>query len=291
MLIISGDGMNASCAERSHGVILKSANLLRICVSAMFGKSERRSDYQRTTRPVVAMARRLQHGDVTSSHRHRRAQLIYAASGVLSVEAQDGVWIVPPERGVWIPAMKRHGLRAASDVELHNVYVEPALAVRFSAECAVVAITPLLRALIGEAVAMPARYAADSRQARVLSLLLESIDVQPLPALTLPMPDDPRALRMALQVRSQPSVSLGPDQYADQTGASRRTIERLFRDQTGMPFGRWRQQALLIRALELLAIGTPVAHVASSLGYTEVAAFSSMFRRALGASPSRYFLR
>ena len=36
-----------------------------------------------------------------------------------------------------------------------------------------------------------------------------------------------------------------------------RTLERLFREQTGMPFGRWRQQALLMRALELLATGMP----------------------------------
>jgi len=256
----------------------------------MFGKSERRSDYQRTARPVVAMARKLQQGESTTPHRHRRAQLIYAASGVLSVETPDGVWVVPPERAVWIPAMMRHGLRAASQAELHNVYVEPALTQHLPARCAVVAVKPLLHALIGEAVTLPATHALDSRHARVMALLLECIEVKPIAALTLPMPQDARALRLALQVRAQPSISRGLAQQADQTGASRRTLERLFREQTGMPFGRWRQQALLMRALELLATGMPVAHVASTLGYTEVAAFSSMFQKALGIAPSRYFL-
>ncbi|MEO6799834.1 MAG: AraC family ligand binding domain-containing protein [Rhodanobacter sp.] len=223
----------------------------------MFGKSEQRSDYQRTASPVVAMARRLQQGDVTPAHRHRRAQLIYAASGVVSVEAQEGIWIVPPERGVWIPALKRHGLRAASDVELHNVYVEPKLAAGFPAECAVVAVTPLLRALIGEAVVLPARHAKNSREARILSLLLESIDVRPLPELTLPMPSDPRALRMAIQVRAEPSVALGLSHYGDQAGASRRTLERLFREETGIPFGRWRQQALLCAHLNCWLLAHP----------------------------------
>jgi AraC-like DNA-binding protein/quercetin dioxygenase-like cupin family protein len=270
--------------------MLKFANLLRIPANAMFGKSERRSDYQRTARPVVAMARKLQQGESTTPHRHRRAQLIYAASGVLSVETPDGVWVVPPERAVWIPAMMRHGLRAASQAELHNVYVEPALTQHLPARCAVVAVKPLLHALIGEAVTLPATHALDSRHARVMALLLECIEVKPIAALTLPMPQDARALRLALQVRAQPSISRGLAQQADQTGASRRTLERLFRDQTGMPFGRWRQQALLMRALELLATGMPVAHVASTLGYTEVAAFSSMFQKALGIAPSRYFL-
>jgi len=270
--------------------MLKFANLLRIPANAMFGKSERRSDYQRTARPVVAMARKLQQGESTTPHRHRRAQLIYAASGVLSVETPDGVWVVPPERAVWIPAMMRHGLRAASQAELHNVYVEPALTQHLPARCAVVAVKPLLHALIGEAVTLPATHALDSRHARVMALLLECIEVKPIAALTLPMPQDARALRLALQVRAQPSISRGLAQQADQTGASRRTLERLFREQTGMPFGRWRQQALLMRALELLATGMPVAHVASTLGYTEVAAFSSMFQKALGIAPSRYFL-
>jgi len=55
----------------------------------MFGKSERRSDYQRTARPIVAMARTLLQGELTAPHRHRRAQLIYAPSGVLSVETPN----------------------------------------------------------------------------------------------------------------------------------------------------------------------------------------------------------
>ena len=56
-----------------------------------------------------------------------------------------------------------------------------------------------------------------------------------------------------------------------------------------MPFGRWRQQAVLLQALRMLAEGGTVADVAESLGYGDVAAFSAMFRRALGVPPSRYF--
>jgi len=255
----------------------------------MFGKSERRSDYQRTARPIVAMARTLLQGELTAPHRHRRAQLIYAPSGVLSVETPDGIWVVPPERAVWIPSMMQHGLRAASNIELHNVYIEPKLAQHFPASCAVVSVTPLLRALIGEAVTLPARHTPTSRTARVMTLLLEYIDIKPIPALTLPMPYDARALRLAQQIRAEPSIAPGLTRQAEYQGASRRTLERLFREQTGMPLGRWRQQALLMRALELLAIGTPVAHIANTLGYTEVAAFSTMFRQALGTPPSQYF--
>ncbi len=69
---------------------------------------------------------------------------------------------------------------------------------------------------------------------------------------------------------------------------SRRNFTRLFREQTGMSFGEWRQQACLLAALTRLGQGEPVTHVAMELGYSSTSAFTVAFRRALGSSPSRY---
>lgn len=255
----------------------------------MFGKSERYVDYQRTARPVVAMSRLLVHGEQTPPHRHRRAQLIHASCGVLTVETVDGIWVAPPGRAVWIPPNQRHGLVAAGRTELQNVYVDRRLAAGFPQTCMVLTVEPLVQALIAEAVLQPVNYAADSRSARVMALLLESIRFAPMRALNLPLPRDRRALRVALAVREAPRIDAGPKDDATRSGASRRTLERLFVQETGMPFGRWRQQAVLLQALRMLAEGRAVADVAAALGYADSAAFSAMFKRALGMPPSRYF--
>lgn len=255
----------------------------------MFGKSERYADYQRTARPVVAMSRLLAHGEATPPHRHRRGQLIHAARGVLTVETADGVWVAPPGRAVWIPPSQRHGLVAAGRTELQNVYVERRSAAGFPDACMVLTVEPLLQALIAEAVFQPVNYAADSRSARVMALLLESIRFTPMPALNLPLPRDRRALRVALAVRESPRIDAGMQDASASGGASRRTLERLFVEETGMPFGRWRQQAALLQALRMLAEGRAVADVAEALGYADTAAFSAMFKRVLGMPPSRYF--
>lgn len=73
--------------------------------------------------------------------------------------------------------------------------------------------------------------------------------------------------------------------------ASRRTLERLFLEQTGLPVGRWRQRARLVAALRLLADGVPVTTVAHRVGYSTPNAFGAMFRAELGTSPARYFAR
>ncbi|XOT98243.1 helix-turn-helix domain-containing protein, partial [Alcaligenes pakistanensis] len=54
---------------------------------------------------------------------------------------------------------------------------------------------------------------------------------------------------------------------------------RLFRQQTGMSFSEWRQQACLLAALAKLSAGQSVTQIALDLGYDSSSAFSTMFRR------------
>jgi AraC-like DNA-binding protein len=88
----------------------------------------------------------------------------------------------------------------------------------------------------------------------------------------LPTPPDPRSL----------------DAHARAVGASRRTLTRLFVQDTGMSFDRWRTHLRLRATLPLLAEGQPVYRVAHTVGYATASAFLAAFRRTVGTSPSRY---
>jgi AraC-like DNA-binding protein len=66
-------------------------------------------------------------------------------------------------------------------------------------------------------------------------------------------------------------------------------LERLFQAETGMTFGKWRQQLRLLHALRQLAMDRPVTEVALEVGYDSPSAFIAMFRGALGTTPTRYF--
>lgn len=56
-----------------------------------------------------------------------------------------------------------------------------------------------------------------------------------------------------------------------------------------MTFGRWRQQARLLAALQRLAAGDKVVDVALDMGYGSPSAFATMFRRQFGVPPSAFF--
>src|SRR3546814_12417289 len=48
-------------------------------------------------RAVVAIGTDYPHGHLLPSHHHRRAQLLYGATGVMQVRTEDGNWVVPPQ--------------------------------------------------------------------------------------------------------------------------------------------------------------------------------------------------
>ena len=78
------------------------------------------------------------------------------------------------------------------------------------------------------------------------------------------------------------------DAWARRAGLSERTLARLIHRETGMSFGRWRQQLGVMLAIKWLAGGASIQQVAADLGYESVPSFVTMFRKALGTSPGRY---
>ena len=84
--------------------------------------------------------------------------------------------------------------------------------------------------------------------------------------------------------RRQPEALVSTLFYTHRNG---RTRERLFREETGVSFGRWRRQIQLARAVRLLAEGNKITAVAMEVGYSSPSAFLVTFRKAFGATPSK----
>lgn len=255
----------------------------------MFDKSENRDDYQNTPHAVAAMARDLPDQFLIPMHRHPRAQLIFGSSGVITVTTADGSWVVPSLRAVWIPGDTEHEMKTSGRVEMRTLYIEPDASSRLPKGCCVVAVSPLLRELIIAAVRIPNDYPTNSREERIMSLILDEIHPAPVLPLELPMPVDRRILKVCNAILDDPGCTTTLSEFGQLVGAGQRTLERMFSNEVGMSFSRWRQQARLLCGIRMLAQGTAISTVAMDLGYESPSAFSVMFRRALGVAPSEYF--
>jgi AraC-like DNA-binding protein len=239
-------------------------------------------------RAVVAIGTDYPPDHLLPRHEHRRAQVLYAATGLMHVETSDGSWTVPTARAVLIPPTVGHQV-AMTGVSTRSLYIEPAAVPWFPTRCQVVDVSPLLRALILAAVEMEPRYPEHSRDSAVAALILHELkSLTPLP-LDLPLPFEPRRLRRLCEAFLQrPHIHDAPARWCTELNVSERTLARLFQRGTGLSFSQWRQRACILHSLEHLAAGLPVTRIAAQLGYDNPAAYTAAFGRLLGRPPTAY---
>lgn len=246
---------------------------------------------EETKGDVLALASDYPDGYSVQEHRHSRSQLLHARCGVVVVRTGQGSWMVPPGHAMWIPAGIGHSVDMTGIVQMQSVYVSRDAIDALPQTLRVVALTPLVRSLLDEAVALPPTPCPTGRDGLVMGLLLQEIPRLKEIALGLPFPSEPRLAALCRRFLDRPSQEAMIDDWAVQLGVSRRTFTRRFQRETGVGLSTWRQQACLFAALPRLAAGEPVTSVALDLGYDSVPAFTTMFRRMLGAAPRDYLRR
>ncbi|MFJ4293535.1 AraC family transcriptional regulator [Cupriavidus sp. NPDC089707] len=254
-----------------------------------YGNPPRYVRYDRSPMPVAAMAADYLPGDMTSPHQHPHAQLIHAVHGVMVVATDEGQWIVPPTRGMWMPGGTMHWIRMVGHVQMRTAYIRPDAAPGLPQRCTVLGISPLLRELILAAIDIPLPYEPDTRDARLMRLLLDEVLLVPSLPLHLPRPSDAGLRQICDAIVEAPDNARTLADWGEKLGVDPKTIQRRFARETGMTFGQWRQQARLLAALEKLAAGSKVVDVALDLGYDSPSAFATMFRRQFGVPPSAFF--
>ncbi|MGJ7541692.1 AraC family transcriptional regulator [Variovorax sp. LT1R16] len=248
------------------------------------------ADVDALPQAVLAIGTDYAKGVLLETHSHRRAQFLYGATGLMEVGTDDGAWVVPPYSGVWIPAGQPHRVRMVG-VSTRSLYIEPAAAPRAGMQCEVLKVSALLHQLLLEATDTRADYEEHTRDGMLMQLLLHELARAETLPFFAPLPRDPGLAALCIGFLHRPRIHAAPGDWAQQLHKSERNFSRLFRQQTGMAFGEWRQQACLLAALSRLASGTPVTTVALELGYDSPGAFSTMFRKRLGRAPSSFLAK
>ncbi|MBN8887093.1 MAG: helix-turn-helix transcriptional regulator [Rudaea sp.] len=245
-------------------------------------------DCQTAPRPIAALATEHADGEHIAPHRHVRAQLIHAVTGVMTVVGASGSWVVPTGRAVWMPAQAEHQIRIAGDVAMRTVFVDARARPGMPDRCEVIEVSPLLREAIVAATTIALDYAARSRDERVMELILDELDSAPRLALHVPLPLDARLRRACERIIAAPARTPALDALARSLHMSGRTLARAFQREVGMSYAAWLRRLRLLLSLQRLAAGASVLEVALEHGYASPSAFSAMFRRELGVSPSGY---
>jgi AraC-like DNA-binding protein len=249
----------------------------------------RHLNFHATNRSMAAMEVDYPAGVSTGPHSHPTNQLLYAIEGVMTVRCAAGSWVVPPTRAVWLASDLEHEVRMSGRVKIRTVFIDPRVAAGVPGNSCVIDVSPLLRELIVAAVRVPMNYKEDSRDGRLMQLLLDELRICDVLPLHLPIARGPRVRRICEALLDDASDNSTVEQWADRLGVTSKTVHRLFAKETGMSFARWRQQARLLHALRRIASGEKIIDVALDCGYASQSAFTAMFRRHFGKPPSLFY--
>jgi AraC-like DNA-binding protein len=235
-----------------------------------------------------SLAASMRDGDAVTAHSHRWGQLIYVASGVVTVTTAEGTWVAPPHWAVWAAPNVAHGFRASGATALQTVYVRPTLRA-LPQVSGVVAVSPLLREVITAVVAVGMLDRRTPTHLALATLLRAELTIVQAPAIDLPWPSAERLRRVAEHLVSTPRARESHAALARRCGLSLRSLERGFARETGMALGRWTRQARFQFALERVGAGVAVKVAADEAGYATPSAFVAAFRAVFGTTPGRYF--
>ena len=199
-------------------------------------------------RPVRVRSRSLPVDTHFQPHRHGWAQLAYCASGILQVTAStpdEVTYIVPPSRAVWIAPGALHAINVLETAEFRTLYIHADATPPGWQGCRVIVVSPLLREMVHALddvyphACLPREVAGASkaRESMLSGLLIDEIthaDTQPL---GVPLPHaqqgDKRLRALCEAVLRAPAERATLAEWAADSGASERTMARLFRDELG----------------------------------------------------------
>lgn len=129
----------------------------------------------------------------------------------------------------------------------------------------------------------PRRTRSDSLVSAVVDHLQSAFTSNPVP---VRFPTDPRARQIADALAAEPASQNELADWGHVVGASERTLRRLFIEQTGVPFRRWRFRLRAQTAIRLIRDGEPVGDVAASCGYRSADSLARAFRSEFGVGPT-----
>lgn len=224
------------------------------------------------------------------AHVHHRAQLVYALSGSVRVITPSGLWALTPGSALLIGSRIEHELQMVGRVAMRTLYINPEALGGVLDECRVITVGQLLNAAISamfETELDDEQGSKDTLLVPLILRLLQQSDAHPQVG-RLPLPANPRLRSICTALIQQPANNDTLERWSERVHASARTLARLFRQETGMTFGQWREELRLADALSRLTLGQSVSDVARELGYADVRTFTVMFKRAFGCTAQQF---
>ena len=226
-------------------------------------------------------------------HVHRRAQLTFVEKGYQYIHTDQKIYLVPRNHAIWIPAHHRHMTTSeAESVDLMVLLFLPVFQHKFFDTVQVFAVPSVLREMLLYSAKWNRVTEQDMEQQSMMKAILQNLPGFGMESnpLQIPVPADPALIPVCDYLHAHFAKEFTLDALAEVASMSVRTLQRKFRQQTGITMQKYLQLIRILKSVELLDQKQfTLTQIAHKVGYQSLSAFSASYKEIMKKKPVSVF--
>ena len=222
-------------------------------------------------------------------HAHQRYQLTYVEDGYQYFHIGQKTYLAPQNHVIWIPSAKEH--RTTSDAKTVNLMIVLFKSVpehEFFQNVHVFAAPSILKEMLLYAEKWNQLPNEDEEQTLFLKAMLNSLPhfCNENEFLQIPVPADNRLLPVCNYINTHFKYNFDIDTLASIANMSVRSLQRIFKQETGITMQKYMQLIRILKSIELIDTKQyTLSQIALMVGYKSLPAFTSSYYAIMKTKP------
>jgi len=222
-------------------------------------------------------------------HKHTRYQLTYVAEGYQYFHIEKKIYLVPQNHIIWIPTGKEH--RTTSEAKMVHLMVVLFNSVPdddFYKNVHVSLAPTVLKEMLLYAAKWNKVLIEDNEQQLFLKAMLQSLPnfCEENNGLQIPVPTDSRLIPICNYINTNYKSGFDSEDLATKAKMSVRTLQRIFKHETGITLQKYVQLIRILKSIELIdSQQYTLSEIAYQVGYQSLSAFTSSYSSIMKTKP------
>lgn len=225
-------------------------------------------------------------------HVHNRAQLTFVEDGYQYFHINQKIYLVPQYHVIWVPSGKAHKITSeAQTVNLMVFLFKSVFEEDFYQNVHVFAVPPVLKEMLLYASKWNQSLDENEEQDIFFKAILKSLPnfCKESSGLEIPIPKDIRLIPVCNDINSNFRYNLDIDSLAAKAQMSVRSLQRNFKNETGITLQKYLQLTRILKSIELIDTRQyTLSEVAYKVGYQSLSAFTSSYFAVMKAKPKSH---
>lgn len=222
-------------------------------------------------------------------HSHQRYQLTFVEEGYQYFYIGKKIYLAPQNHVIWIPSGLAH--RAASEAKTVNlmlVLFKLVPEADFYEQVHVFPAPAVLKEMLLYASKWNKLTKEDEEQTLFLKAMLKSLPYfcNENNALQIPVPADNRLIPVCNYINANYQYNFDSDELADIAKMSVRSLQRIFKNETGITLQKYMQLIRILKSIELIDTKQyTLSQIAFKIGYKSLSAFTASYFDIMRSKP------